>query len=433
MPDCRQTGVFYEKKARILRSYQDGREFRLELPGRIRQTYNTMDLVKREISAETIKPYFVEYFGQEPALVAAAPGRVNLIGDHTDYNNGFVMPMALENHCVVAIAPSPTGKHRLCGSLGDTIHEIAVEDALRTGEPFWTNYVRGVLSLFDRRGIKIGPVDMLIDSNVPRGGGLSSSAALEVAVGTALCAWAGADLSPKDIALIGQAVEHEFVNVPCGIMDQFISAHGQKDKAMKLDCESLEYELTPIDDPNVSVLVVDSAVKHSLADGAYGQRRKQCEEACRILGIASLREATLDMVEGAKDKLGDVRYRRARHVVGENTRVQSFAKAIAEGRWEEAGIAMRGSHASLRDDYEVSCAELDTLVSLCDRIPSASSIYGSRMTGGGFGGCIVALVKTKDVETVAADLLAAYRGETGIETTYLVTRAGEGARVLYKA
>lgn len=391
-----------------------------------------MDLIKREITAETIRPYFVEYFGHEPTHIAAAPGRVNLIGEHTDYNNGFVMPMALENHCVVAVAPSPSEHHRFCGSLGDQIYEIPVAEALQTGEPFWSNYVRGVLSMLNRRGIVIGPVDMLIDSNVPRGGGLSSSAALEVAVCTALASLAGADISPKEVALIGQAVEHEFVNVPCGIMDQFISANGKKDNAMKLDCASLEYELTPMNDPDISILVIDSAVKHSLADGAYGQRRKQCEEACRILGIASLREATLDMVEAAKDKLGDVRYRRARHVVGENTRVESFAKAISTGKWDEAGIAMRGSHASLRDDYEVSCAELDTLVSLCDRIPSASSVYGARMTGGGFGGCIVALVKTKDVETVANDLLTAYRTETGIETTYLVTRAGDGARVIFK-
>lgn len=389
-----------------------------------------MDLVKREITAETITPYFKQYFGQAPTHIAAAPGRVNLIGEHTDYNNGFVMPMALESHCVVAVAPSPTGKHRFCGSLGDQIYEIAVEDALKTGDPFWSNYVRGVLANLDRRGVKVGPVDMLIDSNVPRGGGLSSSAALEVAVCTALAAFAGVDISPKDVALIGQAVEHEFVNVPCGIMDQFVSANGKKGYALKLDCESLEYELIPMNDASVSVLVFDSAVKHSLADGAYGQRRRQCEEACEILGVPSLRQATLAMIEENRDRLGDVRYRRARHVVGENARVEAFAKALAQGNWDDAGVAMRASHASLRDDYEVSCAEVDTLVTLCDRIPSASSIYGARMTGGGFGGCIVALVKTSDVDAVGKELLSAYVKETGIETTYLVTRPGEGASVL---
>ncbi len=389
-----------------------------------------MDLVQREISKETVTPYFVEYFGHEPSHVAAAPGRVNLIGEHTDYNNGFVLPMALENQCVVAVAPSPTGNHRWCGSLGDQIIEISPEDALHVGEPFWTNYVRGVLANLHRRGIDVGPVDMLIDSNVPRGGGLSSSAALEVSVCTALAALAGVEISPKDVALIGQAVEHEFANVPCGIMDQFISANGKKGNALKLDCASLEYELVPMNDPAVSVLVLDSAVKHSLADGAYGKRRQQCEEAANIMNVPSLREADLEMLEAAQAELGDVRYRRARHVIGENARVAAFAKALSEGKWDEAGVAMRGSHASLRDDYEVSCAEVDTLVSLCDRIPSASSIYGARMTGGGFGGCIVALVKTEDVEKVAQELLEAYHHETGIETTYLVTRPGDGARVL---
>jgi galactokinase len=384
-----------------------------------------MDLVKREITVETVTPYFVEYFGHAPTHIAAAPGRVNLIGEHTDYNNGFVMPMALENHTVVAVAPSPTGTHRFCGSLGDQIYEIPVEDALKK-----SNYVRGVLALLDRRGVKIGPVDMLIDSNVPRGGGLSSSAALEVSVCTALAAFAGVDIDPKEVALIGQQVEHEFVNVPCGIMDQFISANGKQGCALKLDCQSLSYELIPMNDPSVSVLVIDSAVKHSLADGAYGQRRQQCEEATQILGVDSLRDATMDMLNDKKEELGDVRFRRARHVVGENARVEAFAKAVAVNDWEAAGTAMRGSHASLRDDYEVSCAEVDTLVSLCDRIPSSAAIYGARMTGGGFGGCIVALVRTADVEQVAQELLEAYRNETGIETTYLVTRAGDGARVI---
>lgn len=392
-----------------------------------------MDLEQREINAETITPYFEKYFGHKPTVVGASPGRVNLIGEHTDYNNGFVLPMALGNNCVVAVAPSPTGEHRWCGSLGDVIYSIPVGEASQKGDPFWSNYVRGVVANLQRRGIDPGPVDMLIDSNVPRGGGLSSSAALEVAVCTALAALAGANVSAKEKALIGQAVEHEFVNVPCGIMDQFISAHGKKDRALMLDCSNLEYKLIPMEDPNVSVLVLDSAVKHSLADGAYGQRRQQCEEAARLMGVPSLREATLDMVEAAREELGDVRYRRARHVVGENNRVRQFAAAIGEGNWEEAGVAMRGSHASLRDDYEVSCAELDTLVSLCDTIPSASSVYGARMTGGGFGGCIVALVKSADVDRVGKELLEAYRNALGIETTYLVTRAGDGARVLYHA
>lgn len=392
-----------------------------------------MDLEQREISAETITPYFERYFGHKPTVVAASPGRVNLIGEHTDYNNGFVLPMALNNINVVAVAPSPTGKHRWIGSLGDTMIEIDPADADKPGEPFWSNYVRGVICMLGRRGIQVPPVDMLIDSNVPRGGGLSSSAAFEVATCTALAALCGADISPTDRALIGQATEHEFVNVPCGIMDQFISANGRKDHALMLDCKDLSYKFIPMTDPSVSVLVIDSAVKHSLADGGYAARRKNCEDACAILGVPSLREATLDMLEEKKAELGDLCYRRARHVIGENLRVAAFAEAVQQGDWESAGIAMRGSHASLKDDFEVSCAEVDKLVSLADEIPSASAVYGARMTGGGFGGCIVALVKSDSVEQVAKEMIEAYRKELGIETTYLVTRPGEGARVLYQA
>ncbi|MGN0821140.1 MAG: galactokinase [Akkermansia sp.] len=392
-----------------------------------------MDLEQREISPETITPYFEKYFGHKPTVISASPGRVNLIGEHTDYNNGFVLPMALNNINVIAVAPSPTGKHRWIGALGDEMIEIDPADADKPGEPFWSNYVRGVICMLGRRGIKVPAVDMLIDSNVPRGGGLSSSAAFEVSACTALAALCGADVTPTERALIGQATEHEFVNVPCGIMDQFISANGKKDHALMLDCKDLSYRLIPMTDPNVSVLVIDSAVKHSLADGGYAARRKNCEDACAILGVPSLREATLDMLEAKKAELGDLCYRRARHVIGENARVANFAAALQAGDWGAAGIAMRSSHASLRDDFEVSCAEVDTLVSLADTIPSASSVYGARMTGGGFGGCIVALVKSSDVEQVAKEMLEGYRDALGIETTYLVTRPGDGARVLYQA
>ena len=389
-----------------------------------------MDLVQSEVSASAIRPLFLERFGHQPTVIAAAPGRVNLIGEHTDYNNGFVMPMALECYTIVAVAASPTGNFRLSSTLGNSVVEITPQDVIKPGEPFWTNYLRGVIANLKRENIEIDPVDILVDSNVPRGGGLSSSAALEISTITALLGYAQKEMNKKDIAFMGQRVEHEFASVPCGIMDQFISANGKAGHALKLDCKSMEGEHIPMDDPSISVLILDSAVKHSLADGAYALRRQQCEDAAKILGTPSLREATLEQVEAQKDHLGDVCYRRARHVVGENARVEKFAQAIAQKDYEEAGAAMRGSHASLRDDYEVSCAEVDTLVSACDHIPSASAVYGARMTGGGFGGCIVALVRTEKVDQVAEELLSAYRDATGIETTYLITRAGDGARLI---
>ena len=235
-----------------------------------------MDLEQREISVETISPYFVEYFGHKPTVVAASPGRVNLIGEHTDYNNGFVLPMALTNINVVAVAPSPTGKHRWIGSLGDTMIEIDPADADKPGEPFWSNYVRGVICMLERRGIKVPPVDMLIDSNVPRGGGLSSSAAFEVATCTALAALCDADVSPTERALIGQATEHEFVNVPCGIMDQFISANARKDPALRLDCKDLSYKLIPMTGPNATARVIVSARHYPLAAAGDPPSRQTC-------------------------------------------------------------------------------------------------------------------------------------------------------------
>lgn len=410
-----------------------------------------MNLVEREVSAATIRDLFIKRFGHEPTVIAAAPGRVNLIGEHTDYNNGFVMPMALERHTIVAVGPSPTGKVRLSDSnlsvcqfegepspgtrsvstdAENAYIEIDVDQIDKKGEPFWTNYVRGVFAHLKKMGIDPGAVDMVIDSNVPRGGGLSSSAALEVSVATALSHYAGKQISPKEVALLGQRVEHEFAGVPCGIMDQFISAHGKAGHALKLDCASLKYELAPLDDPNVSILIVNTSVKHSLADGAYAKRRQSCSEAVEIMGVPSLRDATLDQVEAAKDKLGDERYRRARHIVTECARVGEFAHDLAQGNWAEAGKAMLASHYSLKDDYEVSCDELDILVDLTSKIPSASAVYGARMTGGGFGGCIVALVETGKINDVASELLVAYKEATGIDTECLISRPGDGARVV---
>ena len=387
---------------------------------------------QRSITVDTISPLFEQSFGHNPQVIAAAPGRVNLIGEHTDYNEGFVLPMALEKINVVAVAPSPTGKHRWIGSPGDAVIELDSLSASSPGDPFWSNYVRGVICMLKRRGIDIPPFDMLVDSNVPRGGGLSSSAAFEVSVCTALAALCKVDIPPTERAFIGRETEHEFVHVPCGIMDQFISANGKKDHALVLDCRDLSYRYIPMVDPQVSVLVIDSAVKHSLADGGYAARRKNCEDACTILGVPSLREATLEMLEERKSQLGDLCYRRARHVVAENRRVAAFASAVEKKDWEAAGIAMSGSHASLKDDFEVSCAEVDTLVNLSYTIPSAESVYGARMTGGGFGGCIVALVKSADVEKVAQEMLDGYREALGIETSYLITRPGDGARILFQ-
>ena len=391
-----------------------------------------MDLVKREITAETITPYFEEYFGHKPTHIAAAPGRVNLIGEHTDYNNGFVMPMALENHTVVAVAPSPTGNHRFCGSLGDQIYEIPVQDALSIGEPFWSNYVRGVLALLDRRGIKIGPVDMLIDSNVPRGGGLSSSAALEVSVCTALAAFAGVEIDPKEVALIGQSVEHEFVNVPCGIMDQFAIAMGKKDCAIFLDTSDLKYEYAPVKLEGARIVISCSNKKRGLGDSKYNERRSECETALaeiqKVKDIKSLGELTEEEFEAVKDAIKDpVRQKRAKHAVYENQRTVQAVAALKANDIAKFGELMNASHVSLRDDYEVTGIELDTLVEEAWNCPG---VIGSRMTGAGFGGCTVSIVKTEDIDNFIAKVGAAYKEKIGYAADFYVVDIGDGAGVL---
>ena len=405
------------------------RDFNLEVRKGMGQNQSTMDLVQREISKETVTPYFIEYFGQAPTHVAAAPGRVNLIGEHTDYNNGFVMPMALDNHCVVAVAPSPVGKHRFCGSLGDQIHEIAVEDALVPGEPFWSNYVRGVLANLHRRGIEIGPVDMLIDSNVPRGGGLSSSAALEVAVCTALAAFAGVEIDPKEVALIGQAVEHEFVNVPCGIMDQFASVFGKKGNLIRLDCRSLEYQYFPFHPEGYRLVLMDSVVKHELASSAYNKRRQSCEAAVAAIQkkhphVEFLRDCTMDMLEEAKADISAEDYMRAEYVIEEIQRVLDVCDALEKDDYETVGQKMYETHHGMSKLYEVSCEELDFL----NDCAKEYGVTGSRVMGGGFGGCTINLVKNELYDNFVEKTKEAFKAKFGRSPKVYDVVIGDGSR-----
>ncbi|MCX6908460.1 MAG: galactokinase, partial [Verrucomicrobia bacterium] len=299
------------------------------------------------------------------------------------------------------------------------------------GEPkHWTNYIRGVFAGFQQRGVGAGPLDALMLSTVPLGGGLSSSAALEVATATLIETVTGHKLDPVEKALLCQKAEHDYAGMPCGIMDQFISALGRKDHLLLLDCRSRKTELVPMNDPAVEVLIVNTNVKHELTGGGYAQRRKQCEEAARVLGVPSLRDADAAMLEKARARMDATVFRRARHVIGEIERTPAAARAIQAGDWPTAGRLMVASHAALRDDYEVSCAELDAAVEIAQEIGPAGGVIGSRMTGGGFGGCTVSLVKTASVADISRKIAAAYRKRTGIEATLFVSRPGAGATVL---
>ncbi len=273
-------------------------------------------------------------------------------------------------------------------------------------------------------------LDVLLHSTVPLGGGLSSSAALEVCTATLLEAVTGKTLDPVEKALLCQKAEHEFAGVPCGIMDQFISVMGRENHLLLLDCRSRKTELVPMNDPSVALLIVNTNVKHELGSSEYAKRRAQCEAAAKILGVASLRDATADALEAGRGKMDDVVYRRARHVIGEIERTVHAAEGIRASNWSTVGNLMYASHASLRDDYEVSCAELDAVVEIAEGIGIKGGVYGCRMTGGGFGGCAVALVKAEAVEAISKRIATEYKKKTGIDAAIFSSRPASGATLV---
>jgi galactokinase len=377
---------------------------------------------------------FVKNYGHQPRWIAAAPGRVNIIGEHTDYNDGFVLPMAIERYTVIAAGrpAKDTKEIRLRSTHGDNL--AIVDLSQQPLKPFpkgtWANYPAGVIAGFLARGLNPGSFDTMIHSTVPLGGGLSSSAALEVAVATLLEVITGKKLDPVEKALLCQKAEHEFASVPCGIMDQFISVMGRENHLLLLDCRSRKTELVPMNDPSVALLIVNTNVKHELSGGEYAKRRTQCETAAKILGVTSLRDSDARTLESAKGKMDEVVYRRARHVIGEIERTVHAAEGIRASNWPTVGQLMYASHRSLRDDYEVSCKELDAVVEIAESIGIKGGVYGCRMTGGGFGGCTVALVKADAVEGISKKIAADYKKKTGIEATIFCSRPAAGATVI---
>jgi galactokinase len=375
---------------------------------------------------------FAKIYGGAPQWLAAAPGRVNLIGEHTDYNDGFVMPMAIERYTVIAAAPArDTGRITLRSTANHEEFIIRLGDALKPlGRGKWANYAAGVVAGFLAHGVKPGGFDALVHSNVPLGGGLSSSAALEVATATLLEAITGRALDPVEKALLCQQAEHDFAGMPCGIMDQFISVLGRAGQLLLLDCRSRQPELVPMTDPTVTVLIINTNVKHELTGSEYPTRRKQCEAAAKALGLVSLRDATPEMLEQGKNKMDEVVYRRARHVIGEIRRTVQAAQAVRDSNWPAVGEFMYASHDSLKDDYEVSCKELDIVVDIARSIGWMGGLIGCRMTGGGFGGCAVALVKTNTLGPITEMIAKGYKARTGIEPAIFSSRPAAGATIL---
>ncbi|MGA2279710.1 MAG: galactokinase [Verrucomicrobiota bacterium] len=381
---------------------------------------------------------FEKAYGRPPRWIAAAPGRVNLIGEHTDYNDGFVLPMAIERYTVIAAdsalaAPKRSEGGSSCSIFDTHFKETAAIDVsapVTKGQPKWSNYIRGVIAGFRARGLNPGSFDAVIHSTVPLGSGLSSSAALEVATATLLETITGKKLEPVEKALLCQKAEHDFAGMPCGIMDQFISVMGRKNHLLLLDCRSQKSEQVPMTDPSVTVLIINTNVKHELTGSEYPARRNQCEAAAKILGVPSLRDATAGLLELAKGRMDRTVYRRACHVVSEIERTVHAAEGIRASNWPAVGQLMSASHRSLRDDYEVSCKELDAVVEIAESIGLEDGMIGCRMTGGGFGGCAVALLKSDAVEVISKKIAADYKKKTGIEATIFVSRPAAGATVI---
>lgn len=381
--------------------------------------------------AAQLASVFEQKYGRKPAFAAAAPGRVNLIGEHTDYNDGFVLPMAIERHTVILAAPREDRVVQLATTaeaLDDA--RFTLENKLEPGEPSWANYPKGVIAGFVARGANVGGFDALLASTVPSGGGLSSSASLEVSTATLLEQLTQHTLPPVDKALLAQQAEHDFAHVPCGIMDQFISAMGRAGHALLIDCRSYETRAVPLADPDVSVLIINSNVKHALVDGEYRRRREQCEKAAAVLGVKALRDATLATLDAKKNDMDETTFKRARHVITENDRTVAAADAMQAGQWNAMGRLMLESHASMAADYEITVKEIDLLVDLAKQHIPAGDVYGSRMTGGGFGGCTVTLVKTAAVDKVRNVILENYRTQTGIDAVAFATRPAAGADVI---
>ena len=368
-------------------------------------------------------------FGSDATLTAAAPGRVNLIGEHIDYCDGFVLPFAIDRYVVVAAALNGRREARIGSAAGEPV-TLNLNERMNPGLPKWANYVRGVVQGFQDGGLTIPGFDAWIVSSVPIGAGLSSSAALECATATLLERLVGVSLDTLAKALLCQQAEHDFAGVPCGIMDQFSSTFGQADRLVLIDCRSGKPTLVPFADPALTVIIANTHVHHELSDGGYAARRRATEVGLVAIGKASWREVTMADVEAAWDRLGDPVNRRCRHVVGEIARTVAAAKALEGDDVELLGPLMAASHDSLRDDFEVSCRELDAMVAIAREIGRPGGVIGARMTGGGFGGSTVTLCESSKAEPIAARLQAEYLLATGITPEIFASRPAEGARIL---
>ena len=378
---------------------------------------NTLNTLKRNFSAR---------FGSDPR-VFRAPGRVNLIGEHTDYNDGFVLPAAIDLCTWSAVSSRGDKSLHVYSENLNEFAAIDLKEKAPKAKDHWTDYVHGVAWMLEKRGVSVDGANIEIVSNVPSGAGLSSSAALEVSIASSLLALSGQSLGLAEVAKLCQTAENEFVGARVGIMDQFASCFGSTDHAILLDCRSLEYKLLSLP-PSLAMVICNTMVKHEHSGGEYNDRRAQCEEGVRLLkrffpDIKALRDVTLEQLEAYRADLPELTYRRCHHVISENDRVLHFSEALQTIDLTTVGKCMADSHLSMKNDYEISCRELDIMVDLA---ANRAGVVGSRMTGGGFGGCTINLVKTEAVGEFQEGIRADYKRTTGIEAEIYVSNAGAG-------
>ncbi|MCE0493653.1 galactokinase [Vibrio salinus] len=375
---------------------------------------------------QTVKAAFIQTLGYEPEKIIQAPGRVNLIGEHTDYNDGFVLPCAINYQVIVAASKREDNTVRVVSA--DYENKIDEFDFTKEiefqSDKMWANYIRGVVKYLKERGLEFKGVDLAVSGNVPQGAGLSSSAALEVVIGQTIKELYGLSISQAEIALNGQQAENQFVGCNCGIMDQLISAEGQESHALLIDCRSLETQAVEMPE-SMSVVIINSNKKRGLVDSEYNVRRAQCEEAARLFEVKALRDVTIEQFEQGCDRLSDVVARRARHVISENARTLEAVDALRHGDMIRMSQLMAESHRSMRDDFEITVKEIDTLVEIVKKAVGEQG--GVRMTGGGFGGCVVALVPDSMVGVVKEAVEAQYKAATGLQETIYVCQARNGA------
>ena len=379
-----------------------------------------MPIDKQHIAAD-----FTNRFGEAPRWVVRAPGRVNLIGEHTDYNDGFVLPLAIDRAVWIALRPRHDRRVMVHSIDFDQSGEFLL-DGFSHQQAGWIEYLKGTAWSLQDAGHRLTGWEGVVAGDVPLGAGLSSSAALEMATARAFAAAGNLAWNPAVMAKLGQRAENKWVGVNCGIMDQLISAAGRADHALLIDCRSLETQTVPFP-PGVAVVVLDTSTRRGLVDSAYNQRRAQCEAAARFFKVSALRDVTIEQFRQSADGLDAVTRRRALHVIGENDRTVRAADAMRRGDAETLGRLMDESHASLRDDYEVSSEALNAMVQCAAAHPAC---YGARMTGAGFGGCAMALIRADAADDFVQRTSAAYQQRTGHTPAVYVCHATNGAEVV---